>query len=106
MIVKDLQTKSVDDLKKLVDDLKAELFMLRFQNSTGQLQNPHKIGLVKKDIARVFTVLNDKEDTKATKPKAEPKKAAAKPAPKKEEAKKVEAPKAEAKEESKTEGGK
>ena len=62
MLVKDLQAKSSDELVKLIEDLKAELFMLRFQNSTGQLENPHKINLVKKDIARVFTVLNAKQD--------------------------------------------
>ena len=64
MLVKDLQTKSVDELNELVNKLKAELFMLRFQNSTGQLENPHKISLVKKDIARVFTVLNTKNEDK------------------------------------------
>ena len=67
MQAKDLQTKSVEELTKLVQDLKAELFMLRFQNSTGQLENPHKISLIKKDIARVFTVLNAKEDQKGGK---------------------------------------
>lgn len=67
MQAKDLRTKSVEDLNKLVQDLKAELFMLRFQNSTGQLENPHKISLVRKDIARVFTVLNAKEEAKGGK---------------------------------------
>lgn len=62
MQAKDLQTKSVVELKKLIEDLKAELFTLRFKNSTGQLENPHKISLVKKDIARTFTVLNAKEE--------------------------------------------
>ena len=61
MQAKDLQTKSVVELNKLIEDLKAELFMLRFQNSTGQLAQPHKIKMVKRDIARVFTVLNAKE---------------------------------------------
>lgn len=64
MIVKDLETKSVKELNNLVNDLKAELFMLRFQNSTGQLDQPHKISLIKKDIARVFTVLNNKKEGK------------------------------------------
>lgn len=61
MQAKDLKQKSEKELLKLVDDLKAELFMLRFQNSTGQLDQPHKIKLIKKDIARVFTVLNSKD---------------------------------------------
>ena len=64
MIVKDLETKSVDELNILINDLKAELFMLRFQNSTGQLDQPHKISLIKKDIARVFTVINHKKEGK------------------------------------------
>ncbi len=64
MIVKDLETKSVEELNNLVSDLKAELFMLRFQNSTGQLDQPHKISLIKKDIARVFTALNNKKEGK------------------------------------------
>ena len=73
MLANDLRQKSEEDLLKLIDDLKAELFMLRFQNSTGQLEQPHKINLIKKDIARVFSVLNNKEFAKA--------KAAAKKAP-------------------------
>lgn len=76
MQAKDLRQKSEKELLKLVDDLKAELFMLRFQNSTGQLDQPHKIKLIKKDIARVFTVLNTKEITAKAAPavKAEAKK--------------------------------
>lgn len=67
MQAKDLKQKSEKELLKLVDDLKAELFMLRFQNSTGQLDQPHKIKLIKKDIARVFTVLNAKDAKVAVK---------------------------------------
>lgn len=61
MLVKELKTKSKQELTKLVEDLKAELFMLRFKNSTGQLNEVHKIDAVKKDIARILTVLNTKE---------------------------------------------
>ena len=60
MIAKDLRQKNLKELSKIIDDLKAELFMLRFKNSTGQLDQPHKINLVRKDIARVFTVINEK----------------------------------------------
>lgn len=67
MLVKDLKAKTQEELLKLVADLKAELFTLRFKNSTGQLDQPHKISLVKKDIARVFTVLNEKQETKGAK---------------------------------------
>lgn len=64
MLVKELKTKSREELVKLVEDLKAELFMLRFKNSTGQLNESHKIDAVKKDIARILTVLNTKEAVK------------------------------------------
>ena len=65
MLVKDLRGKSVDELNQLIEDFKAELFTLRFQNSTGQLEQPHKIRAVKKDIARVFTVINEKKKEEA-----------------------------------------
>ena len=45
---------------KLVD-LKAELFNLRFQHAINQLENPGRIDAVKKDIARVMTVLAEKQ---------------------------------------------
>lgn len=61
MLVKELKTKTREELTKLVEDLKAELFMLRFKNKTGQLNEVHKIDDVKKDIARILTVLNTKE---------------------------------------------
>ena len=52
----DIRTMSSEELK----ELKSELFTLRFQNAINQLANPHRIGEVKKDIARVMTVLNEK----------------------------------------------
>ena len=61
MQMKDLNSKSVSELNEVIENLKAELFMLRFKNATGQLEQPHKISLIKKDIARVFTVINKKE---------------------------------------------
>ncbi len=44
-----------------VDDLVGELFNLRFQLATGQLENPRRISEVKKDIARAKTVLRERE---------------------------------------------
>ncbi len=67
MLMKDLNTKSVEELKTLIEDLKAELFMLRFKNSTGQLDQTNKINLVKKDVARAFTALNSKKEIKGGK---------------------------------------
>ena len=48
------------ELSKQLKDLKAELFNLRFQHAINQLENPVRIDAVKKDIARVMTVLAEK----------------------------------------------
>ena len=49
------------DLEKKLSELKAELFNLRFQHAINQLDNPMRITAVKKDIARVQTVLREAE---------------------------------------------
>ena len=49
------------ELTSKLKELKSELFNLRFQNAINQLDNPHKIAEVKKDIARVKTVIRDIE---------------------------------------------
>lgn len=61
MKAKELRNKSVDELNKSVVDLKTELFNLRFQLATGELDNPMRINKVKKDIARVKTILRERE---------------------------------------------
>lgn len=70
MLYKDLKIKSVAELQKLVIDLKAELFTLRFKNATGQLDQSHKIDAVKKDIAKCLTAIaeieNKQEETAQT----------------------------------------
>ncbi|HIZ41904.1 MAG TPA: 50S ribosomal protein L29 [Candidatus Gemmiger stercoravium] len=48
------------ELAKQLKDLKAELFNLRFQHAINQLENPLRIDTVKKDIARVMTVMAEK----------------------------------------------
>ena len=48
------------ELTSKLRELKSELFKLRFQNEINQLDNPHRIADVKKDIARVMTALNKK----------------------------------------------
>lgn len=50
-----------DELEKKVRDYKSELFNLRFQLATGQLDNPMRIGEVKKNIARAKTILRQRE---------------------------------------------
>ncbi len=57
--IKDLRTKSNPELVKMVNDLKAELFTLRFQAATGQLEKPHRMKLIRKEIARAKTIIND-----------------------------------------------
>ncbi|MBW2603269.1 MAG: 50S ribosomal protein L29 [Deltaproteobacteria bacterium] len=61
--IKDLGTEEM--LRKL-DDLKEELFNLRFQHETGQLENPQKMKQTKRDIARVKTLLKQSELNKKT----------------------------------------
>lgn len=61
MKAKELRDKSVNELNQSVIDLKTELFNLRFQLATGELDNPMRINKVKKDIARVKTVLRERE---------------------------------------------
>ena len=56
----ELRKMSAEELSAKLKELKEELFTLRFQHAINQLENPHKIVEVKKDIARVMTVLNQK----------------------------------------------
>ncbi len=56
----ELRKMSEADLDAKLVDLKKELFNLRFQHAINQLDNPHKIADVKKDIARVMTVIREK----------------------------------------------
>ena len=60
MNAKELRTLSVDELNSKLGELKEELFNLRFQLAVNQLDKPHKITEVKHDIARVMTVLREK----------------------------------------------
>ena len=56
----ELKKMSAEELNAKLKELKGELFNLRFQHAIDQLDNPHKMVDVKKDIARVMTVLNQK----------------------------------------------
>lgn len=57
----EVRENSVEELQKRVMDLKAELFNLRFQLATGQLENPMRVKEVKKSIAQLKTILREKE---------------------------------------------
>ena len=57
----ELRNKSGEELASMLNDLKTELFNLRFQLAINQLDNPHKIKETKKEIARVMTVIAEKK---------------------------------------------
>jgi len=56
----ELRNKTSAELEAMLKDLKTELFNLRFQHAINQLENPHKISETKKEIARVMTVITEK----------------------------------------------
>ena len=59
--LKDIRSLSVEKLEEKLQELKKDLFMLRMQHATNQLDNPMQIAAVKKDIARVKTIIREKE---------------------------------------------
>jgi large subunit ribosomal protein L29 len=61
MKAKEIRERSDDELRKALGDLEEQLFKLRFQKSTGQIENPIKIREVRKDIARVLTVMGERQ---------------------------------------------
>lgn len=61
MKASEVRELSTEELESKLKDLKAELFNLRFQLSINQLDNPMRIQAVKKDIARIKTVLSENE---------------------------------------------
>jgi large subunit ribosomal protein L29 len=58
----EIRSLSVEELEKKLADLKKDLFMLRMQHATNHLDNPVKISAVRRDIARVKTVLREKQN--------------------------------------------
>ena len=61
MKAKEIRQLSVEELDNKLLELKAELFNLRFQLATGQLDNPMRVKAVRKDIARIQTILKERE---------------------------------------------
>lgn len=59
--LKELRQSTPQDLQVKLNDLKTELFNLRFQLATGQLENPMRIKQVKKSIAQIKTILREEE---------------------------------------------
>ena len=61
MNIKEIREKSNAELLKDIDSLKEELFNLRFQQATGQLENPSRMKEIKKSIARIKTIITERE---------------------------------------------
>ncbi len=61
MKASEIREMTAEELNSKLSDLKAELFNLRFQLAINQLDNPTRISAVKKDIARVKTVIRENE---------------------------------------------
>ena len=59
--LKEIRDLPVEDIQKQLSETKEELFNLRFQNATGQLDNYKRLGELKKDIARIKTLLRERE---------------------------------------------
>ena len=58
--IKEIRELSVEKLEAKLQELKKDLFMLRMQHATNQLDNPMQIAAVKKEIARVKTIIREK----------------------------------------------
>lgn len=57
---KKIREKSDDELKQMEQDLREDYFKLRFQHATGQMENSSKLRMIRKDIARVRTILKER----------------------------------------------
>jgi large subunit ribosomal protein L29 len=62
----ELRETSIEELQKKEQDLRKELFNLRFQKATGEIENPMRIRAIKKDIAKILTVITEKNKRKAS----------------------------------------
>lgn len=60
MKAEELRTKTLDELKTQIADLRKESFNLRFQRASGQLGNSARVREVRRDIARIQTILNER----------------------------------------------
>ena len=61
MKVSELRELAVEELQRKEQDLRKELFNLRFQQATGEIENPMRIRTIRKDIARVLTVVTERD---------------------------------------------
>ena len=70
MKIEDVRGLTDDQLGDNLLDLKREQFNLRFQAATGQMEKPHRVGLIRKDIARIKTVMRQKKSAAQNSPKS------------------------------------
>lgn len=64
MQMDDLKGKTPDELKEMIGYMKKELFNLRFQKATGELENTARFRQLRRDIARLMTALNEQKHAK------------------------------------------
>lgn len=62
----ELRETTVEELRKKEQDLRKELFNLRFQQATGEIENPMRIRAIRKGIAKILTVITEKNKQKAS----------------------------------------
>ncbi|BDW89662.1 50S ribosomal protein L29 [Thalassospira tepidiphila] len=65
MKIADLRAKSADELKQLLLDLRKESFNMRFQQASGQFENTARVRQVRRDIARIKTLLGNEKGATA-----------------------------------------
>ncbi|HEX8171213.1 MAG TPA: 50S ribosomal protein L29 [Thermoanaerobaculia bacterium] len=63
--IQELRDKSNDELQQRERDLREQLFKLRFQRATGRMENPMKMRQVRREIAQIATLLNERTRTNA-----------------------------------------
>jgi len=61
MKIKEISKMSKDELKNKVNSLKKDLFNFRFRKVNGQLEDTSKVSSIKRDVAKIFTILNKKK---------------------------------------------
>jgi large subunit ribosomal protein L29 len=66
MKASDIRPKTADELKQQIEDLSKEAFNLRFQRASGQLENTARVRQVRRDIARIKTILGERARTAAS----------------------------------------
>ena len=65
MKAEDVRAKSDDELKQQLGDLRKEAFNLRFQRASGQLENTARVREVRRDVARILTILGERRRAQA-----------------------------------------